>query len=198
MSTDLNVPSFPIEDFQNGSLEAYNSLFTSYYKPLCFFSQKLLNRTDMAEDMVKDAFVKLWNKRADFDHIQKIKSFLYTTVRNACLNELRHLKVKSSYESDYQSDPDNHIGDSILGHLIHTELMQAIYEEIESMPEKRRQVFNYFYIIGLSMEEIARQMGISVFTVKEHKAKALAHLRLKFKEQHLLLFLLYQSVVNPN
>jgi RNA polymerase sigma-70 factor (family 1) len=198
MSTDLLFPSFPIADFQDGSLEAYNALFGYYYKPLCFFAKKLLNRTDLAEDMVREAYIKLWNRRTDFDHIQKIKSFLYTTVRNACLNELRHRKVKNSYEIDYQSNPDNHIDDSTISHLIQAELIHAIYEEIAAMPEKRRQVFNYLYIDGLRMEEIARQMGISVFTVKEHKSKALAHLRLKFKDHHLILFLLYQSVMNPH
>ncbi len=139
----------------------------------------------------KDAFVKLWNGRTGFDHPKSIKSFLYTTTRNACLNLIRHEKVKAHFREEAQYLDDEAIDAPVLQEMIRTELMQSIYKEIAALPEKRRQVFSMVFLEGLSYEEIAEQMGISVFTVKEHKAKALAQLRLRFTDRQLVLFMLF-------
>ncbi len=84
---------------------------------------------------------------------------------------------------------DDQQGDElILQQMIRSELMRSIYQEIEKLPEKRQQVFRMIYFDGLKLEEIADNLGISVFTVKEHKAKALAQLRMKFSDEQLMVF----------
>ncbi len=141
-----------------------------------------------AEDIVKDSYLKLWNKRADFDHPQSIKSFLYTATRNASLNHLRHQKVKNNFQKEMNYLDDQKGDELVLQQMIRSELMRSIYQEIEKLPEKRQQVFRMIYFDGLKNEEIAAKLGISVFTVKEHKAKALAQLRLKFSDEQLMIF----------
>ena len=178
-----------IPSFQQGEPAAFNAFFSQYYRPLCFFAEQLLGDMAEAEDIVKDSYMKLWNKRADFHHPKSIKSFLYTTTRNASLNFLRHLKVKNSFQQEMCYLDDQKGDELILQQMIRTELLQSVYHEIEKLPEKRQQVFRMIFFEGLKNDEIAERLGISVFTVKEHKAKALAQLRLRFSDQQLLLFI---------
>lgn len=180
-----------IPAFQQGDSTAFNTFFREHYKPLCYFAEQLTGDTAAAEDVVKDSFVKLWNQRTGFDHPKSIKSFLYTATRNACLNLLRHEKVKENFREEMKYLDEAAIDATVLQEMIRTELMQSIYKEIAQLPEKRRQVFRMVFIDGLSHEEIAQQLGISVFTVKEHKAKALAQLRLRFTDRQLVLFMLF-------
>ncbi|MFB6454413.1 RNA polymerase sigma-70 factor [Chitinophaga sp. Hz27] len=191
MNSDLLLDLMPA--FQQGAAESFNTFFKEYYKPLCFFADQLLGSMPDAEDIVKDSFVKLWNKRSDFDHPRSIKSFLYTTTRNACLNHLRHQKVHDHFQQEMIYLDDKKGEDLILQRMIQSELIQSIYREIEKLPEKRQQVFRMIFLEGLKNDEIAEKLGISVFTVKEHKAKALAQLRLRFNDTQLGLFLILVS-----
>lgn len=177
-----------IPAFRQGDAPAFDAFFKAHYRPLVYFADQLLGNAAEAEDIVKDSYVKLWHRHADFDHPKSIKAFLYTTTRNACLNHLRHQKVKDHYQQEMiYLDP--HQGEEkVLQQLIHAELLASIHQEIARLPEKRRQVFSMIYFDGLRNDEIAAQMGISVFTVKEHKAKALAQLRMKFSDRQLGIF----------
>ncbi|WP_109699273.1 RNA polymerase sigma-70 factor [Chitinophaga deserti] len=180
-----------IPAFQQGDSTAFNAFFREHYKPLCFFASQLTGDTAAAEDAVKDSFVKLWDQRANFSHPKSIKSFLYTATRNTCLNLLRHQKVKEHFREEIQYLEGQAADEPVLQEMIRTELMQQIYKEIAQLPEKRQQVFRMVFMEGMSHEEIAERLGISVFTVKEHKAKALAQLRLRFSDRQLVLFILF-------
>jgi len=182
-----------IPAFQQGDPQAFNTFFRLHYRPLCFFAEQLMGDMAEAEDIVKDSYLKLWNRHSDFDHPKSIKGFLYTTTRNACLNYLRHQKVKDHFQQEMRYLDDQRGDELVLQQMIRTELLQSIYQEIEKLPEKRQQVFRMVYFDGLKNEEIAEKMGISVFTVKEHKARALAQLRLRFTDKHLLLFFALSS-----
>ncbi|RFS19962.1 RNA polymerase sigma-70 factor [Chitinophaga silvatica] len=184
-----------IPAFREGDPQAFDAFFKEHYRPLVFFAQQLLTTIGGAEDIVKDSFVKLWQKRIDFDHHKSIKGFLYTTTRNACINLLRHEKVKDTYQKEMVYLDDQKGEERILQQMIHSELLQSIHREIEKLPEKRRQVLQMIFQEGLKLEEIAEILGISVFTVKEHRAKALAQLRLKFSDYQLALFFAFSSAI---
>lgn len=179
-----------IDAFKEGDAQAFATFFKLHYRPLCYFATQLVSDLADAEDIVKDAFVKLWHKHADFSSSKSIKSFLYITTRNACLNFLRHQQVKDTVHKEINYLEENRGQELVLNQLIRTELIQEIYREIELLPEKRKQVFKLAYFEGLKNDEIAGQLGISIFTVKEHKAKALSSLRVHFTDKQLVLFLL--------
>src|ERR1044071_324764 len=89
-----------LSDFKKGSDVAFRRIFDTYYKALCYFAAKLLQEKEDAEDMVADAFNKLWQQHDSFESERHIKSFLYLTTRNACLNLLKHKKSKSSSQQE--------------------------------------------------------------------------------------------------
>jgi len=182
-----------INEFKKGDPQAFSSYFHLHYRPLCYFAAQLVNSQQDGEDIVKDTFVKLWQKHTDFDSSQNIKAFLYISTRNACLNFLRHLQVKESSRKELIYLEEEKGEELVLNQMIRAELMQEIYSEIEKLPERRREVFKMAYLEGMKNEEIADQMNISIHTVKEHKGKALYSLRLRFSDHQIILFIMLCS-----
>jgi RNA polymerase sigma-70 factor (family 1) len=182
-----------IIEFQKGDPHAFTIFFQLHYRPLCYFASQLVGDQQDAEDIVKDTYVKLWQKHTDFATPQNIKAFLYITTRNACLNFLRHLQVKESSRKELLYLEEEKGQELVINQMIRAELMQEIYGEIEKLPEKRRMVFKLAYLEGMKNDEIAQQMNISIHTVKEHKGKALQFLRLRFSDKHIVLFILLCS-----
>jgi len=182
-----------IIEFQKGDPHAFTYFFQLHYRPLCYFASQLVGSQPDAEDIVKDTYVKLWQKHTDFATPQNIKAFLYITTRNACLNFLRHLQVKESSRKELLYLEEEKGQELVINQMIRAELMQEIYTEIEKLPEKRRMVFKLAYLEGLKNDEIADQMRISIHTVKEHKGKALQFLRLRFSDKNIILFILLCS-----
>lgn len=179
-----------IIEFQKGDPQAFTYFFHLYYRPLCFFASQLVGSMPDAEDIVKDTYVKLWQKHKDFATPQNIKAFLYITTRNACLNFLRHMQVRESSRKELIYLEEEKGQELVLNQMIRTELMQEIYDEIEKLPQKRREVFKMAYLEGMKNDEIATHMNISIHTVKEHKGKALQFLRLRFSDRQIILFIL--------
>ena len=179
-----------ITEFQKGDPQAFSSFFHLHYRSLCYFASQMVGSQPDAEDIVKDTYVKLWQKHPDFATTQNIKAFLYITTRNACLNFLRHAQVKEASKKQLAYLEEEKSNDLVLNQMIKAELLREIYAEIEKLPEKRREVFKLSYIEGMKNDEIAKHMNISIHTVKEHKGKALQVLRLRFSDKQIVLFVL--------
>ena len=74
--------------------QAFKNLFDEFYQALCVFASTYLKDDALAADIVQEGFVKFWSKREGFDNYFKVKSFLYTMVRNDCLNYIRDHKLR--------------------------------------------------------------------------------------------------------
>ena len=88
-----------IKHIRKGDRKAFREVFDHFFNPLAAFGYKYTEDQDVAEDMVQETFISFWEKRRDFDHIAAVKSFLYTSVRNKCLNHLKHEQVKKKHEA---------------------------------------------------------------------------------------------------
>src|SRR5690349_2703090 len=78
-----------LKEFQKGNDRAFRQVFERYNKQLGYFAEKRIQDREEAEDIVAESFRILWQKRADFETEEKIRSFLYTTTKNACLDFLK-------------------------------------------------------------------------------------------------------------
>lgn len=186
-----------IPAFNRGVPETLHTLLKEYYKPLCLFADRLIKDHAAAEDIVGDTFIKLWNRKTDFETVQNIKAFLYITVRNAGLNFLKQAKRESlskkqlAYIAGEQEE-------YVLNEMIRSEVLREIMREIEKLPEQCGKVFKLGYIEGLKNQEIANLMKISVHTVKNQKARAVQLLKIKLRDRDLMALAFLCSVFAAN
>jgi RNA polymerase sigma-70 factor (family 1) len=151
------------------------NLFNDYYSRLVYFSYQIVNNKPQAEDIAQDAFVKFWDNS---DHISNnptaIKNFLYSTVKNASLNVIRHNKVA---EQHINSLPGIPVEEAIFNNIVRTEVLAEIYKAIALLPGSCQQIFRMSYLDDMKNNQIANVLGISVNTVKTQKQRALKVLR---------------------
>lgn len=161
---------------RNGNRSSFQSLYDMLFSPLYSFANKYLNDTLLLEDIVQEAFVSFWGKKEDFDNIASVKSFLYTSVRNSCLNYLKHQKVEQKHEESiiFKLESDQEFQNSV----IEEETFNLLYSEIKNLPESSQQIM-LLALNGLKNPEIAEELGISVNTVKTLKKNSYSKLRLK-------------------
>jgi RNA polymerase sigma-70 factor (ECF subfamily) len=178
-----------VVSLQKGGPEALQLLLKQFYSPLCLFAERLLKDKAAAEDIVGESFIKLWNKRADFESLQNIKAFMYITVRNACLNYLKQAK-RESLNQKQLAYITGEKEEFVLNEMIRAEVLKEIMQEIEKLPEQCGKVLRLGYLEGLRNQEIADLLHISVHTVKNQKARAIQLLKIKLRDRDLMTFLL--------
>lgn len=153
-------------------------LFASYYTRLVRFAFQLVGNKAGAEDIVQDAFAEYWNQK---DRISgdktAVKTYLYNTVRNKSLNMIRHEKVAERHLS--LQDPCPLDETDIMHAMIRSEVVAEILRAVDTLPEGCRRVVQMGYMDGKKNHEIAKELGISVNTVKTQKKRGLQLLRLQ-------------------
>ena len=155
--------------------------FRKLYRPLCVYAMHYLNGdVEESEDIVQNCFVKLWEVRPDNE-----RAFLYTAVRNACIDHLRRIHPEVMNFAPY--DLDGMISDDEARDRSFTEA--RLWKLIDELPDRCREVFLMSKRDGMKYSEIAAELGISVKTVEHQISKALRRLR-DASSDHQLYFVL--------
>lgn len=151
-------------------------LFRKEYRPLCIYALHYLGDTSDSEDVVSDAFGKLWDRISSEGSPANPRAWLYTCVRNACIDLLRERGRTTLLPRDLEgviSDEEA---------VDRSAIEARLWTAIERMPEKRRQIFLMAKRDGMSYDEIAAELGISANTVRNHVENAFTSLRESRKE----------------
>lgn len=165
-------------------------LFNNYYGRLCHFAWQLLEDKTMAEDIVQDVFASYWDWRSRLANDETaIKNFLYSAVRHACYNSVRHDKVRQRYFDSFQADAPEE--PEVLIKIIRAEVMEEVYKALDELPDACRQIFRLGYLEGLTNPKIAEKLNISINTVKTQKQRGLKVLRDKLNPELFALLLLF-------
>ena len=143
------------------------NLFKSNYRPLCLYALHYLEDEDLVEDIVQECFTTLWEKRCAGQEIANMRAYLYTAVRNRCLDNLRK-GARNEKLVDGLTDtlPDEEAQED-------SQIEARLWTAIDSLPEKRREIFLLSKRDGLKYSEIAEKLGISANTVRNQISKAL-------------------------
>ena len=167
-----------IRHIHRGERKAFREVFENYFSALSAFGYKFVPDPSVVEDMVQEAFISFWEKRQDFNHINALKSFLYTSVRNKCLNHLKHQAVLKKHEPAlaYELESDQHFA----AHVIEEETFNQLFLEIKNLPESAREIM-LLALNGLKNQEIADELNISINTVKTQKKIAYSKLKQKLE-----------------
>lgn len=161
---------------------AFRKLFTDYYASLCSFALYYVESGDIAEDLVQDVFVKLWETKDNWKDVEDFSAYVYQMVRFRCFNYLRSEKIKDKAIASFSEEVDV----AEINNYIAEETYRLITSSINDLPPACRTIFS-MVLEGYRAKDIAEKLGISVETVK--KQKQIARKILKEKLGNLYLFL---------
>lgn len=155
---------------------SFDKLFRESYPALCSFAYQYVEDPALSEDLVQEVFVTLWERRGEIDKNLSIRAYLYTAVKNRCLNHMKHQKVRMKFAEVELLTKERHafFRDS----LIEEETHRLVYQAINELPEKCRKIIQ-MNLEGFKNKEIAEQLNISINTVKTQKVIAYRQLRMK-------------------
>ena len=174
---------------KDGNIQAFETLFRTYYEPLCRYAYQLVGNMETAEEIVQDLFYVLWKERENLQIFTSVNGYLYRSVKNKSLQHLEQKKVRDDYRKMYAENvviktptPQEE--------LEYKELERQIQEALHYLPERRRMIFYMHRMEGKKYNEIAQELQLSVKTVEAEISKALRALRDKYnsiygsKKQH--------------
>jgi RNA polymerase sigma-70 factor, ECF subfamily len=184
-----------IEALVAGDITAFEMLFRTYYQPLCNYAYTYLQDKEESEEIVQTTFLSVWEKRETLSIHTAVKPYLYAMVRNACLNVIKHEKIKQKHAvEEIALAPQSY--DSVSHAVGSSELESKIQAAMEKLPEQCRLVFKLSRFEELKYAEIAEHLDISIKTVENHMGKALKIMREQLKDYLPLLFVLMNGLLN--
>jgi RNA polymerase sigma-70 factor (family 1) len=139
-----------------------------------FLVFKVNDRT-IAEDLLQDTFIRLWENRRALDENLSVKSYLFTIASNLALNHVRHENIVWKFKQN--PSLDRTLPETPFEKLKQKELEACIQKTIDKMSDKVRMVFLMCKVEGLTYKEIAERLGLSVATVESHMVRALRMIR---------------------
>lgn len=169
-----------MQSFREGEEKGFTWFFKYHYRSLCFFANRFVKDQDTAEEIVQESFIKIWERRDMFDNAGAIKSYLYKIVRNAAIDFLRHQKFVADAEQELEYLSNVETNAFMNEQFITTEVLNDIYTMINALPFQCRRIFTLFYLQGKDLHHIARELNLSINTVKAQKARGLLILRRHF------------------
>ena len=179
MSIYLDFDTQLCMELQEGKEEAFEKAFSQYSRLLYAVAYRFLKSGEEAEDAVQYTFMKLWEERKRLDFRNGVRSLLYVIMKNYVLNELRHRNV--IYEKNYQIAQDaEETDDGFLKAYEERNLREQLILAINKLPSQKSIICMMKLKKGLSNQEIADQMHITVATVKSHYTQAVKMLRQEF------------------
>ncbi len=158
--------------------QTFDRFFKSHAKLLRNHIYYKFGDLQQAEDIVQDAFIKLWNNCSKVT-LDKAKSYLYTIATNLGISITRHQKVRFKYQ-DYITQRKNDVNNESPEFIIlEKEYMERLKNAIAELPERQREVFLLSRIDKKTYKEIAELSGVSVKAIEKLMHKALLALRKK-------------------
>jgi len=165
---------------KDGDIKAFETLFRSYYEPLCHYARQWVDNMETAEEIVQDLFYILWKERKNLQIFTSVNGYLYRSVKNKSLQQVEKAKVREEYRNKYAA------GNAVVEtytpqeELEYKELEQQIRDVLLLLPERQQKIFRMNRMEGKKYSEIARELQISVKTVEAEISKALKELRNRY------------------
>lgn len=171
-----------IRKLKDDDKDAFRQVYLKYHQELHALAVKYLRSQNLADDAVHDIFVKLWENRDRLERSGSLSGFLFTAMKNHVLNMVgaHKRKLKKNIKIAYEKDQKENLSDNLIDFSNYQQLYQ---EAIEKLPSRRREVFNLRIKEGLTNQEVADFLEISIHTVKSQYYKASKFIRKYVKER---------------
>ncbi len=175
-----------VRQVSNGNRRAFDRFYKSEYKKALFYTFQYMKNMELAQDIVQDSFVALWENRTLLDTSYPLQPYLYSILKNRSINALKRLSLDKRVMSDlakreFRANLDA-LSHESSDSLVNTQLSEHITKAFLDLPEKISSSFKDSRIKGMTYQEIADEKGVSVKVIEYHITQALKHFRLKLKE----------------
>lgn len=164
---------------------AYTLLYKHFYTPMVLFASKYINDAEASEDLVQDFFISMLGQKKEFENITALKVYLYSSVKNRCLNYIRHEQIKGRYEALILKECDD--VDVFWDRVLEEDVYARVMEVVQELPRQYRNVM-IFSLEGYKISEVAEKMGISLDTAKEYKKEGKKRLGVRLQALGLGMF----------
>ncbi len=172
---------YDIAKLKAGDRREYEKIFFEFYDVLFSLGKQYLGDKNDAEEIVQDAFLKLWEIRPKINNHSNIKNFLYTLVKNNCLNQLRNKQnaARSIQNYHYLEMQYNYeaLAEISEGYIEFRELKDKIEQSINELPDDLQIVFKMNRFQNMRYKDIATSLNLSEKTIEARMSKALKKLR---------------------
>ena len=180
---------------KNGDITVFEMYFRTYYQPLCNYAYSFVQDREEAEEIVQSTFLSVWEKKESIEIKTSLKSYLYSMVRNASLNLIKHKKVQQKHAVE-ESALGDRSHESVSHQVLSQELEGRIQVALEKLPEQCRLIFKLSRFEELKYAEIAEHLNLSVKTVENQMGKALKIMREQLKDYLPLILVLMNGFLN--
>jgi len=170
---------------------SFNALYTQYYRKSFLFTKSYVHDSFVAEDIVSDSIIKLWEtiKIQESQDKEHLEALLITILKNKSLDHLKHEAIRYEAEEKISNDLNRELEIRISSlqacepnDIFSKEIKHIFYQTLEAMPENTKKIFTLSRLNDLTNKEIANELGISIKDVEYHISKALKYLRISLKD----------------
>lgn len=159
-----------------GAMDAFSQLYERYHGMLYHSALKFVKSDELAQEVVQEVFIKLWETRSNLKADLSLSAYLYTMTRNRVFNMLKRAARESRVREHIRLHAEA-ASNTTENNLLFSEYQAAVKKAIAGLPPQRQRIFIMCREEGKSYEEVAGAFGISKSTVRDHMVKALKSVR---------------------
>jgi RNA polymerase sigma-70 factor, ECF subfamily len=162
---------------RKGDMVAFYQLYERYSRRLYGFVLRYMKSETYAEEIVQEVFIKIWESRNKIDVYSSFESFLFTVAYNAIISQFRKRTKEKKYLEHLKSLQQVETAPNLTDEIYFNELSEKVQALMNELTPRQREIFQLSREEGLTHEEIAKKLDISVNTVKKHITNTLAFLK---------------------
>jgi len=169
-----------LEAFLKGEEQACAHVYNRYFSRICLYASSFVDESREAQDIAEEGFIRLWESGRRYESLSHLKAALYQATRHIGINHQTARSRRLNRVDSYMAQQEQH-QKSYLHEIVYTEAMAELYEAIQKLPLKAREIIQLSYLEGNSNQQIADLLQLSIQTVKNQKLRALGLLRQHLK-----------------
>ncbi|WP_291529486.1 RNA polymerase sigma-70 factor [Bacteroides sp. UBA939] len=169
-----------LQELKHDNENAFAFLFKTWYKDLVIYAAAFIQNKEKCEDMVQNTFLKLWENRKSIEIETSLRAYLLKSVRNNCIDYIRHESVERDYEEFYNSSFSQH--ENMGNYILYSELSTHLNAALDKLDPVVKEAFELSRFSGLKYKDIALKQQVSERSVEVRISKALQYLRIYLKE----------------
>jgi len=162
---------------KEGNIVAFDSIYEQYCKRLYAFVIRYVKQESDAEEIVQEVFIKIWENRGKIDVYSSFESYLFTITYNSAISLLRKRVHEKKYVEHVKSLQEVNVASELTDDLYFNELNSKLQSLLLELTPRQREIFLLSREEGLTHDEIAKKLGISANTVKNHIVSVLNFLK---------------------